>query len=182
MKKLFLLFAALLLILTGCSSTEPEILFDEASEGLVSVILKDYNDGTIHYDTIGSDGQRQPTQPFESDPVEILTASSSCFESSTDDSHVKNRLVKAELLDGSGEPVEIDETLRRIFALAAEQEHEILKMQILRTENHHFVTIEWNVNFWDPHVVLFYDPAADQLIELFTYDATHVIGLKILNL
>ena len=180
MKKLLVLLLAALL-LTGCKSSEPEILFDEASEGIVSVILEDYNDGTIHYDCIGPDGQRQSTQPFESDPVEILTAAEDCFENYVEN-QPPNRLVKAELLDESGGPVEITEPLRRIFELASEQEHVILKMQILRLNGHHFVTTEWNVNFWDPHALYYYDPAADALVHLYTYDATRVVGLKTLNL
>lgn len=181
MKKLFLTLLLCALILTGCAAQEPEILFDEASEGIVSVILEDYNDGTIHYDTIGPDGQRQPAQPFESDPLEILTAADGCFENYVEN-QPPNRLVNVSLLDESGNPVEITETHRRIFELAAQQEHVITKMRILQTEEHHFVTIEWNVNFWDPHVFYYYDPAADTLTELCTYDATQVVGLKILNL
>ena len=74
MKRLLIILLLCALILTGCAAQEPEILFDEAAEGIVSVILEDYNDGTIHYDTIGPDGQRQPAQPCESVPLEILTA------------------------------------------------------------------------------------------------------------
>ena len=181
MKKTFVLLLLCALALTGCSAGLPEILFDEASEGLVSVILRDYNDGTIHYDTIGPGGLRQPAQPFDGEPVEILAAPSDCFESYTD-GHVKNRLVKTELLDESGASVEIDDTLQRIFELAAEQEHVMTQLRVLRLAGRHFVTAEWNVNFWDPHVLYYFDPAADKLTELYTYDATQVVGLKILNL
>ena len=182
MKQLFLcMIAAVCLLLTGCTSTEPEILFDETGEGIVSVILKDYNDGTIHYDTIGPDGQRQPTQEFESNPVEILTAADGCFENYIE-GQPPNRLVRTELVRADGSPAEVSAVESRIFELAAEQEHVILEMRILRAGERRFVTIEWNVNFWDPHVVLYYDPAADRLVELYTYDATQVIGLKSLNL
>ncbi|MBQ9952542.1 MAG: hypothetical protein IJO98_10485 [Clostridia bacterium] len=181
MKKLFIALLLCALMLTGCAAQEPEILFDEAAEGIVSVILEDYNDGTIHYDTIGPDGHRQPAQPFESDPLEILTAAEGCFENHVEN-QPPNRLVNVSLLDESGNPAEITGTHRRIFELASQQEHVITKMCILQTEEHHFVTIEWNVNFWDPHVVYYYDPAADTLTELCTYDATQAIGLKILNL
>lgn len=181
MKRLSAVLLLLSLILTGCTSTEPEILFDESTEGIVSVILQDTNDGTIHYDIIGPDGQRQPAQPFESEPAEILTVPDGCFENYVE-GQPPNRLVRTALAHADGNPAEVTETEARIFTLASEQEHVIQKMQILRLGEHRFVTIEWNVNFWDPHVVLYYDPAADRLIELFTYDATQVVGLKILNL
>ncbi len=93
-----------------------------------------------------------------------------------------NRLVEAALTDESGNPVPITEALQRIFGLASQQEHVITQMRVLRQNEHLFVTIEWNVNFWDPHVLFYYDPAAASLVELYTYDATQVVGLKILNL
>jgi len=150
---LLILLAAVLLC--GCSPSEPEILFDEVSEGIVSVILKDYNDGTIHYDTIGPDSQRQETAPFGSDPIEIV---SSDFEA------VGN------------------ETDLRVIELAQAQDYTIETLRILRLGEHRFVTVEWAVNFWDPHTLYYYDPIADSLTELYTYDATQVVGLKILNL
>ena len=166
MKKLFLIFLLSALLLTGCSAIEPEILFDEATEGIVCVILQDYNDGTIHYDAIDPGEQRQETAPFQSDPVEILTAG----------------LVDSSLCDENGDPVEVTGDLLHIFELCSAQEREIQKMRILRQGEHLFVTLEWSVNFWDPHSVYYYDPVSDQLDELFTYDATQVVGLKILNL
>lgn len=181
MKRHLLLLLALILTLTACGASEPEPSFDEASEGIVSVILKDYNDGTVHYDTVGPNGQRQETQPFDSAPLEILTAAEDCFENSVE-GQPPNRLVQISLLNESGQPAEITETHEHIFALAAQQEHLITKMRILRSGECHFVTIEWNVNFWDPHGLYYYNPSADQLIELYTYDATQVIGLKPLNL
>lgn len=181
MKKLFAVLLLWALTLTGCTSPEPEILFDEATEGIVSVILQDTNDGTIHYDCIGPGGQRQPTQPFESEPIETLTAAEGCFENYIE-GQPPNRLVKAELIHADGTIAEITPEEARIFELAAQQEHVILEMRILRSGEHRFVTIEWNVNFWDPHVVLYYDSSTDRLVELFTYDATKVIGLKSLNL
>jgi len=181
MKRFFVILLLCALILSGCTSTEPEILFDEASEGIVSVILQDTNDGTIHYDCIGPAGQRQPTQEFESDPIEILTVPDRCFENYVE-GQPPNRLVETALVDADANPSEVSETEARIFELAAQQQHVILEMRILRAGEHRFVTIEWNVNFWDPHVVLYYDPATDRLVELFTYDATKVVGLKPLNL
>lgn len=181
MKKVFAILLLCALTLAGCSVNENEILFDEATEGIVSVILQDTNDGTLHYDTIGSYGRRQPTQTFESDPVEILTAANDCFENYVE-GQSPNRLLRAALVDTNGQPVELTDVESRIFELAAEQEHVIMEMRILRVGEHRFVTLDLNVNLWSPHVVLYYDPDADQLIKLHTYDATSVIGLKILNL
>lgn len=183
--RLIFLLLSLSLALCACTATEPEILFDEASQGLVSVILRDYNDGTIHYDTVGPDGLRQPTQPFESDPLEILTAADGCFETVGDENtgNFRNALILVSVLDENGQPAEVTESIRRIFELTAQNEqHEILKLRILRQGELYFATVELNVNIWLPHKLYFYDPAADALTELYTYDATQVIGLKVLNL
>lgn len=185
MKRLFILSLLTVLMLTGCSSNEPEILFDEATEGIVSVILEDYNDGTIHFDTIGPNGQRQPTQSFESDPVEILIAYRDCFESYHNEEKrtFSNRLVRVDVHDGKDQRAEVTDPIRRIFELVERQvDHNILELRILRQGEHHFVTTDLNVNIFSPHVVYFYDPNADELIELYTYDATQVVGIKILNL
>lgn len=181
MKKVFSLLLLCALALAGCSTNESEILFDEATEGIVSVILQDTNDGTLHYDTIARDGRRQPTQTFESEPIEILTAADDCFENYVE-GQSPNRLLRAALVDANGQSVEMTEVESRIFELAAQEEHVIMEMRILRAGERHFVTLDLNVNLWSPHMVLYYDPIADQLTELYTYDATRVIGLKILNL
>lgn len=181
MKRLLMLLLLAAIALTACSSTEPEILFDAATEGIISVILEDYNDGAIHYDTIGPNGQRQEAQPFEGAPLEILTAEEGCFENYVE-GQPPNRLLKCALRDENGNPAEVTESDARIFELASEQEHVITKMRILHQGEHSFAAIEWNVNFWDPHVLYYYDPAAERLVELYTYDATQVVGLKILNL
>lgn len=183
--RLILLMLLLSLALCACTSTETEILFDEASQGLVSVILRDYNDGTIHYDTVGPDGLRQPTQPFESDPLEILTAADGCFETFRNENtgNFCNALIRVSVLDENGQPAEVTESIRRIFELAAQNEqHEILKLRVLHQGELCFATVELNVNIWLPHKLYYYDPVSDALTELYTYDATQVIGLKVLNL
>ena len=173
------------LLLTGCTSNEPEILFDEASEGIVSVILEDTNDGTIHYDTIGPDGQRQPSQPFESDPIEIFTADHGCFEIYHNDEKrtFSNRLIRVAVFDENDQPAEVTEPIRHIFELVEQQvDHMILELRILRQGEQYFVTADLNVNFWSPHSIYYFDATADTLIELYTYDATEVTGIRILNL
>jgi len=185
MKRLILVLLLAALMLTGCSSNEPEVLFDEATEGIISVILQDTNDGTIHYDTIGPDGQRQETQPFESDQLEILTAASNCYKTYHNEEQrtFSNKLVRTVIYDENEQRAEITDTIQRIFKLVEQQvEHGIFSMRILRQGEHHFVTTSLNVNFWLPHEIYYYDPAVDQLVKLYTYDATKVIGLKILNL
>lgn len=179
MRKYLLLLFALLLALTGCSSNEPEILFDEATEGLVSVILQDTNDGTIHYDTIGPvDGEtrlRQPAQPFESAPLRIYRTPDGCIDAG-------NGILCAELLDENGSPVEVDKTYARIFEIVSETENDVLSVSIYQLKDHVFVVEEWNVNFWSPYVLYYYDPGKDDLILLYKYDSTQVIGLKPLNI
>ena len=175
MKRLFILILLAAVLLSGCNSNELEILFDEATEGIVSVILKDYNDGTIHSDCIGPDGQRQPTQEFESDPVDIYSTPALTFD-------LDNTILSYRLNDENGDPVEVSETYKRIFELAAAADHNLLQLSIYQLEEHIFAVAQWNVNIWWPHVVYYYDMSADRLIELYKYDATQVVGLKTLNL
>lgn len=175
MKRLLLLLTALCVLLAGCASDEPEILFDEATEGLVSVILEDTNDCTIHYDTVGPmDGDtrlRQETAPFESEPMEICHSLAGSFDSSM-----------PALYDADGNPVEVTEEYARIFRLASETGQSILSLSIYQLENEIFAVAEWNVNFWSPYVLYYYDAETDSLAELYRYDSTRIIGLKPLNI
>ncbi len=180
MKKIF---PTLLLILTlsACSPQQSEILFDETVQGILKVILQDYNDGTIHYDAIGPDGQRQETQEFESLPIEIYTLPRDCIEYIPGDR--PNKLATPKLTDANGNSIEIDKTLQRILDLLCQnEEHWLLNLRILKQGEHYFVNHELNVNLWWPSIVSYYDPAQDILIELYTYDATKVIGLIPINL
>lgn len=178
MKRLFLLLTFLALLLSGCGAQKPEILFDEATQGVVSVILEDTNDCTIHYDTVGPmDGEtrlRQETQPFESDPVRIYKAPYGCFD-------LDNTILSMELLDEDGNPVEVTETYARIFELAARADHNVMSITIYQLEKNIFVVAEWNVNLWSPFVLYHYDQDADKLDLLYKYDATRVIGIRVLN-
>jgi hypothetical protein len=62
---LYILITALFL-LSGCTDQVPEE-FNAETEGIVEVILRDYNDGTIHYDCVGPDKMRKETEEFVSE-------------------------------------------------------------------------------------------------------------------
>lgn len=156
--------------------------FDPQTSGIVDVVLQDYNDGTIHFDCIGAGQTRRVTEEFISDAAEILYADPGCFDSSVEGGKVQNHLLKISLTDAEGNPIESTPVIDRIFAEAAELDHSILKMYIIRREEHHFPVIELNVNMWWPCGLYYYDQTSNRLIELYTYDATEITGLKIRNL
>ena len=173
------LLLLLTLFLCACGASEPEPAFDEASEGVISVILEDTNDCTIHYDTIGPvSGEtrlRQETQPFESDPVRIYKTPHGCFD-------LDNNILSVQLIDENSNPVEVTETYARIIELAAQADHNVMAITIYQLEQEIFAVAEWNVNLWSPFVLYHFDQDADKLELLYKYDATRVVGIRILNL
>lgn len=177
-----ILLASLLTIsLLGCS-LPAEDEFDIETQGIVEVILRDYNDGTIHFDCVGPNKTRRETAEFASETSEILFAASDCFETSVEENRVMNRLVHVALTDSDGNPAKSTPVIDRIFEKAAGIPHGILKMYILRQGEHHFVVAELNVNMFSPCKLFYFDQKRDQLTELYSYDATEVIGLRVRNI
>lgn len=155
--------------------------FDPEAVGIVDVVLRDYNDGTIHFDCIGPDQTRRVVDAFISDAAEVVYAQPDCFESSAEDGKVLNRLVKIALTDASGNPAESSPIIDRIFEKVSEIDHAVLKTYIFRIGEHHFPVVEPNVNLFSPCTLYYYDQSSDRLIELYTYDATEIIGLRVRN-
>lgn len=176
-KSAFFILLCVLLTVSLCSCSVPaEDDFDIASEGIAEVILRDYNDGTIHYDCVGPNRTRREMEAFVSEASEILFAGHDCFEGE------ENHLVHIVLTDASGNPAASTPVIDRIFEKASDLPREILKMYILRQNEHHFVVAELNQTAFVPCKLYYFDPAADQLIELYSYDATEIIGIRIRNL
>lgn len=184
--KILLVIAAallvLLVVLDPFDTSDPSgDDFDPETDGIVDVVLRDYNDGTLHFDCVGPNQTRRVVDEFISDPTEILHVAPGCFDSFVEDGEVQNRLVKVLLTDAEGNPAESTPAIDRIFEKAAQLNHSILKMYIFRMGEHHFPVIELNVNMWWPCGLYYYNQTSDRLIELYTYDATEITGLKIRN-
>ena len=175
-----LILTLLVMLLSGCSVPEEDD-FDIATKGIVDVILRDYNDGTVHYDCVGPDKLRKETEEFVSEASEILFAEDGCFESEAEGNQVENHLIHVALTDADGNPAASTPVIDRIFEKAAEIPHEISKLYILRQDDYHFAVAELNINMFSPCKLFYYDHRQDKLTELYSYDATEVIGLRIRN-
>ena len=156
--------------------------FDPETAGIVDVVLRDYNDGTVHFDCVGPDQTRRITEEFISDAAEILYAEHGCFDSYVENGNVLNQLMKISLTGADGNPIASTPVIDRIFEKVSESDHAILNMYIFRIGERHFPVVELNVNLFWPCTLYYYDEAADRLIELYSYDATEINGLRIRNL
>lgn len=148
--------------------------FNISTEGIVEVILRDYNDGTLHYDCVGPNQTRRETDTFQSDPVHIYRAEPEYFSP-------ENEILQVRLTDEHGDEVEITPDIENIFHFASGIDHAVHDLYILDHKDACLVVVELNVNMWWPCRLYHYDPATTQFTQLYTYDATEIIGLRIRN-
>ena len=153
----------------------------EVNGHFVDVIVQKYNDDEEMpkaYYRLCEENRWNSVEPFESDPVQILTVDHSCFDSYIENSKVLNRLEYMALIDENGEYAEITPVLEQIFQEAAKLEHSILEMYILQTEEEYYVVVELNVNWQWPCTLYYFDEDAGQLVELVTTQGRRYLGLR----
>ena len=150
--------------------------FDVDTQAVVDVITKDYSDGKIEYDAIGTGKRKMDIHPFESDPLQT------CCADLDDHFSAYGTVQSAHLYDESGKLVDNTEPIERILEHVADIEHLIIRMKILRQRDLYFVVVELNVNWWSPCILYYYDAKNDQLVELYTYDDKEIVGIKVRNL
>ena len=90
-----------------------------------------------------------------------------------------NQLAGFRMVDGSGAPVEATPEMRRILDLGGENEHSILRAWLMRVDDLWFLQVMLNVNLWTPYELYWYNPAADSLVEMTTFDGKEVVGLEV---
>ena len=91
-------------------------------------------------------------------------------------------LTSRRLEDDAGNPVPLTEGLRRIYDRASEIDHVVMDMRVFDTEAGYFVCIELNVNLWWPCGLYYFDESTNRLIELYTFDAKEITGLRVRNI
>lgn len=160
------------------------VSFDVERQGVVDVIVKDHHgdDDTLLYYAISTSGQAQEIAPFEADGMTVLRVSPNSLESYIDreKNAVLNRLQEVWVYDESGQLVKnTDPLVDAVMQQAAKLEHDIMELCIMQVGEATFLHTELNVNWWCPCELYWYDPVQDRLIELYTFNALEVVGLRV---
>lgn len=189
MKRFARILCALFLcgLLTGCGHGYDE--FDPESEGVVDVIvnareswMSDRSEDEIRYYALASNKRIRLTEAFESDPMTVYTVPLNCFieyKSPSKKNRILHQIRQMELLEADGNQVSVSEEKARVFRRIEELEHGFLRIRIIDAAGQTFVCIELNVNLWTPCDFYWYDPDADALVLLHTWDDEEVIGLHV---
>lgn len=169
----------LLVTISGCS-TGPNYDHFDLAEGLVDVQtrIEEGEKQTLCQYTLASGQRIQPIESFVPDEAVFYEVPRGCFESYIDDK-VLNRLVRMELLDAEGRPVEISEDIESIFRCVEQLEHDLFTVRIIETKGLYFVYVELNVNLWLPCTLYFYNPEERRLVELYTWDSKKIVALHV---
>lgn len=160
------------------------VAFDVERQGVVDVIVKDHHgdDDTLLYYAISGSGQAQEIEPFEPDEMTVVSIVPGSLESYVDreQNKVLNRLREVWVYDENGQQVEsTDPLVDAVMQQAAKLEHSMLVLRIMQVGEHVFLYAELNVNWWCPCELYWYDPVQDRLIELYTFNALEVVGLRV---
>lgn len=179
-----------LLVVFGVFSMVPSAIrsipFDVEKHGVVDVIVQDYRDdgGEWMYYALSHDGRAQEVDPFEPDGmtvIEVIPDSLECYID-REQNKVLNRLAEVQVYDEHGKAVNsTDPLVDAIMRQAAKLEHNLFTIRIMKVGDAAFLYTELNVNWWTPCELYYYDPAADRLIELYTFDGKEVVGLRVRN-
>ena len=158
--------------------------FDPAEKGLVQVTTECdggpfTKEGIFCY--VLADRQRiQSSDDFEPDETAVYDASSSLY-SGIEDGKVVNHIGTVRILDESGNNVFVTEEFMDIVRLAAQIDHDVMTLKIMKTAVCTFVYIELNVNLWSPCELYYYHPDTRSLSKLYTWDDEVVTKIKVLN-
>jgi len=177
-------FLAVFGVFSMVPSAIRSIPFDVEKYGVVDVVVQDYRDdsGEWMYYALSDDGRAQEIDSFEPDGmtvIEVIPDSLECYID-REQNKVLNRLAEVQVYDEHGKVVNnTDPLVDAIMRQAAKLEHNIFTIRIMKVGDAAFLYTELNVNWWTPCELYYYDPAADRLIELYTFDGKEVVGLRV---
>ena len=162
------------------------IRFDPEVIGVVDVIVTDHHgdDDTLHYYNIGAGHLKQECEPFEPDGMTVYTMDTSGLESYIDreKNKVLNRLKYIRIEDAQGSEISPTPLMEAVVTRSATLEHDIMELHLFEVDGEIFLQTELNVNWWCPVELYWYDTEKDRLIELYTFDALEIVGLRIRDL
>lgn len=158
--------------------------FNPETKGIVKVVTE--CDGGIWKEegkfiyTIAHHNRIQASDPFEADKMDVYNASS-CLSSSVENGKVVNHINTVRILDENREEVEVTQEFDDIVHLAAQIDHDVMVLKILKTEAHTFVYTELNVNLRTPCTLYYYNPETRSLAQLHEWDDEKVTLIKVIN-
>ena len=94
---------------------------------------------------------------------------------------VVNHTNTVRILDENREEVEVTQEFDDIVHLAAQIDHDVMVLKILKTEAHTFVYTELNVNLRTPCTLYYYNPETRSLAQLHEWDDEKVTLIKVVN-
>lgn len=186
----------LLTLLWACLLAAALIGMDYINRTVLTEPLDGYMDVAVHrlkngpeyskeyeYYTIAENGEYERTDPFQADETEFLVTDYYEHELERTNYLAEYRLFPDEDRDDfpDGEEVELTPVLKRILELVEEEEadHWIFKARILRTEDHYFVCVDRNVNWWTPYMLFYYSEEQDRLRHIATFDDRSVTDIRL---
>lgn len=170
------------LLLTGCVSAPP---FDPETEGVLDVVV--LNGEATEYYAINGHGRKQAIPAFEGDEIRVYRPDYQgieCYLSEDDRGRRAfiNRLTDVRLWDENGAAVENTRLMNEILLAAAELEHDLFDVKLVRCGDEWFVYAALNVNWVSPCDLYWYDQARGGLVEVYSFDGREVVGLRVRDL
>lgn len=133
---------------------------------------------TTNYYTLASGRRIRETSPFEPDPMTVYSALGLDMVL-YQHREVEEFLSFVTVWDENGNSVPLTEDFRAILKQLAESDHSVMTARIMDVGGRLFVYAERNVNLWTPCVLYQYDPAAQTLTELYTWDNMEPVALRL---
>lgn len=173
---------ALLPLLLVPSLVLPQFPTPAVFTPILEVQLQDEHTGEITWEAVSQDGRTRPTEPFDTDAPWSHTFH--CFDSYIDLSENRSRVLnfreEAGLSDADRAVLAEDPAIDRLLDQVAALEHSIMTAKVIRQDGEYFAVVDFNVNLWWPFRLYRYDPVADTLTLLCTFNGQDVIALRTL--
>ena len=149
---------------------------------ILEVQLQDRHTEEITCAAVGPDQQTRATDPFDADTPWSHTFQ--CFDSYIDQDGSRSRVLNFRedtlLTEEDRTVLAEDPVIDRVLDHVAALEHSIMTARVIRQDGDYFAVVDFNVNLWWPHKLYRYDPDADTLTHLATFDGQDVLALRLL--
>ena len=149
---------------------------------ILEVQLQDEHTGEITWEAVGLAELTRPTEPFDADAP--WTHTFRCFDSYIERSENRSRVLNfredAMLAEDDRAVLAEDPAIDRLLDQVAALEHSIMSAKVIRQDGEYFAVVDFNVNLWCPFRLYRYDPVADTLTLLCTFNGQDVIALRTL--
>ena len=146
----------------------------EDFESVLEVMTEDDGTGERHCYALGAgETQCRSCTPFEPEPCVFYEGFNQGWE--------ENRLVGTEFSTASGDPLTPTPETDAILGCIEKNEHQLLRVWLIRAGGQWFVQAELNVNLWTPYEFYWYDPERGGLRLVHVFNGEYMIALRILD-